>query len=237
MLARLLVSLAAMLPSVQAASVTATWLSHYQGCRTPVEANTTLAALAAKGMNRVYVDVWANGAVYFESATAAAARATQGEDQLGNCLDAARAQQTSMEVFAWFEYGLMAAHGTSTANNFAQHAQASGWVLGESGGFVWMDAANDAAGTFLGLLNDAAAYEGLAGVQLDDHFATPSALGSRTNALTALAQRITKSSKLPISLAPGTPSFSKCTGGLARVGHVRCRFHGVGAAAVPHIIR
>ena len=196
--------------------VLATWISRHEGCRSAQEANTTIAALAAKGINRIYVDVWANGAVYFNSPTAAAAGATQGGDQLGFCLDAARAQTGgAMQVWAWFEYGLMAAYGAPTSNAFARTAQGAGWVLGQSGGFTWLDPQNAAVGAFLsGLLNDAAApgaYPGLAGVQLDDHFATPSSLGRRGAALDALAARVTGASKLPVSLAPAVPSFSKAS--------------------------
>ena len=120
-----------------------------------------------------------------------------------------------MQVWAWFEYGLMAAYGAPTSNAFARAAQGAGWVLGESGGFTWLDPQNPAVGAFLAaLLNDAAApgkYAGLAGVQLDDHFAAPSALGRRGAALDALAARVTGAAKLPVSLAPAVPSFSKAS--------------------------
>ena len=87
---------------------------------------------------------------------------------------------------AWFEYGLMAAYTTfQDSNSFPIFAKSKGWTVGEYNSFVWMDASKMEVLDFIsGILIDAIegySKKGLKGVQLDDHFAQPIALGGNKN--------------------------------------------------------
>lgn len=128
------------------------------------------------GFNRVYLDVWNQGTVFFNSPTMMATGLASGDDRLGwatqNCSD------FTGDIFAWFEYGLIAAYGSVSSNSFAGYAEAQGWLLGQEGsGFVWMDVKTDALAFLTNITVDAVrGYPNLAGVQLDDHFAQPVSL-------------------------------------------------------------
>lgn len=173
-----------------------------------------MQALAAAGVNRVYLDVWNQGKVYFNSSTMAnlVGTAGLGTDQLS--WGVANARQNGLQVFAWFEYGFMSAYG-SPDNAFAQYAQQQGWQLGTtSNGFVWLDASNPSVVNFLGnIMADAVNNYNLDGVQLDDHFAYPVELaGSNTGVMTTAAEGVRKIvrgvSSASLSLAPNPYSTS-----------------------------
>jgi uncharacterized lipoprotein YddW (UPF0748 family) len=89
-------------------------------------------------------------------------------------------EELNIEVFAWFEYGLMSSYGVMN-NAFALYAEQQGWHLGQSSGFFWLDPTITDVLTFMaGIMNDALSLytsHGLLGVQLDDHFSTPTKLG------------------------------------------------------------
>ena len=195
---------AALLP---AKDVLATWISRYEGCRSPSEAAQTLETLARKGVNRIYVDVFANGNAYFQSPSRTRTRC----DLVVICSPAASMLRgyTMWDTWAWFEYGLMSS--TSTLTAFGKYAQAKGWNIGSHGGFYWMDPQNPRWGTFSSVSSMILCTPicRLGRVQLDDHFATPSGLGQRSAALQALAHKLTAAVDLPVSLAPAAPDFPK----------------------------
>eukprot|EP01099_Mayorella_cantabrigiensis_P007342 TRINITY_DN6506_c0_g1_i1.p1 TRINITY_DN6506_c0_g1~~TRINITY_DN6506_c0_g1_i1.p1 ORF type:complete len:270 (-),score=54.42 TRINITY_DN6506_c0_g1_i1:67-822(-) len=120
------------------------------------------------------------------------------------------AKQYKLEVFAWFEYGCIAAYSTTSGNAFATQAQKLGWIKGQtSDKFIWLNVANTDAMNFLaGILVDAATlHPDLNGVQLDDHFAWPVELaGSNTQLMTDVATSIRSKfravSNMSLSLAP-----------------------------------
>lgn len=177
------------------AEMRAAWLPVSYQSTSSSEMYDTISQLQRTGVTRVYVDVWNQGTVYFKSPTMSALMAGQncssncggGDDHLRWAVDAGR--ELGVEVFAWFEYGLMAAYG-SINNDFARYADKNGWILGNYNNFLWLDPASDDVVSFLsGLLQDAALgygieAGGLRGVQLDDHFAAPTALtGSDLNVM------------------------------------------------------
>ena len=175
------------------------------------------------GITRVYVDVWNQGTVYFNSPEMNALLPDgtgSGDDHLKWTLSAA--SEVGIEVYAWFEYGLIAAYG-GINNGFAKVATDNGWILGQEGqGFVWMDPDNQDVLAFLsGIMSDAwtgYASLGLKGVQLDDHFASPVSLGknytSMNNAMEYVRAYLQKTmddeGNAPIlSLSPSTLSQAK----------------------------
>jgi uncharacterized lipoprotein YddW (UPF0748 family) len=181
-----------------------------------------MATLKAEGIGRVYVDVWNSGVVYFESKTMQSTVGSTGigDDHLKWTLDAGN--YFGIEVYAWFEYGLMTSYG-SIDNDFARYAQANSWILGQyDNAFYWMDPENTDVLRFLaGIMTDAVSTYGpfgLRGVQLDDHFATPDGLGrdkaSMDSAMSYIRRAIDEvvaTTTLPIvlSLSPCTLDCSK----------------------------
>jgi len=165
-------------------------------------------SLAAKGVTRLYVDVWNNGRAYFDSPAirAFAGDAAIGPDHLAWFSKAARALEPPLEVYAWFEYGFMACYGASSGNAFAEAADAAGWLIGEHGGWQWMDPAK-ATPLLEQMLTEAtsSAYAGIL-AQLDDHFACPAEFAQCTAAvMDAAAVRL---SKVAHSLSPAPLDFA-----------------------------
>ena len=174
-----------------------------------------LNKLAAMGFDRVYLDVFNNGNVYFNSSTVAAAGlgAVLGQDRLRWATEICAFRG---EVFAWFEYGLMAQYGAPTGA-FARHAQQQGWVLGQSGGFTWLKA-DSGATQFLGsMLADVVRdYPGCRGAQLDDHFGQPKELlSSGSSGMNAAAHAVSNAVRSAVAAgsrnAPFTLSLSPTT--------------------------
>lgn len=179
-----------------------------------------LTDLKSKGVNRVYVDVWNNGKVYFQSPTMSITVQSGGgigDDHLFWALEAANTIK-DIEVWAWFEYGLMTSYGAIN-NDFAIVAEYNGWILGEASNFYWMDCANMEVLAFLsGIMNDAmeaissggkSYFDlGLMGVQLDDHFASPISLGRTSTQMDSAMSFIRTNYRYNLSLSPSTLSFS-----------------------------
>jgi uncharacterized lipoprotein YddW (UPF0748 family) len=141
---------------------------------------------------------------------------------LGSCVGADRLSWATScdewdgEVHAWFEYGLIASYG-EPVTPFGLYAQEKGWILGEEGGFTWLDATSNATTFLASLLADVARdYPGCAGVQLDDHFAQPTSLvpearavpimNSAAQTTASIVREATRSASSVISLSPTTLS-------------------------------
>lgn len=200
--------------------IRATWLpvSYDQSDEATVQ--ELLIGLKEIGITRVYVDVWNQGTVYFNSSTMMALLPDGtgvGNDHLRWTLSAA--SEVGIEVYAWFEYGLIAAYG-GINNAFAKVATDQGWILGQEGqGFVWMTPDNQDVLAFLsGIMGDAwTGYSllGLKGLQLDDHFASPVSFGKNLTSMNNAMEYVRKyllaqkdsEGKIPIlSLSPSTLS-------------------------------
>lgn len=203
----------------EVAALQATWLPVSYNCGSAESVASTLQRLKSEGVRRVYVAVWNQGVVYMQSPTMTrlmgANSAAQGRDILRWALDGAR--PLGMEVFAWFEYGLMCSYN-DLSNAFASTASRKGWVLGKYNSFYWMDPGQaDVANFLTGLLLDAVdGYKalGLKGVQLDDHFGTPVGLGGTASEMNTLAKNIytaVKARGSVYSLSPSILSLSKGT--------------------------
>jgi uncharacterized lipoprotein YddW (UPF0748 family) len=210
------VFLATMLSSagaVEAGSyLQAAWLPNSYQSTSSSSIYNVMSSMKADGVKRVYVDVWNQGTVYFSSPTMQSTVAgCQGADHLSWALSAG--QSLGLEVYAWFEYGLMASYG-SLDGNFAAYANSQGWILGQYSNFYWMDPRNASVVEFLvDIMNDAVsgyASKGLKGVQLDDHFACPVSLGCTTGDMNLAASTVSAkvSSSVKLSLSPATLSFA-----------------------------
>lgn len=192
-----------------------TWLptSYHMDSETSVY--NLMADLQKTGVKVVYVDVWNQGKVYFESATMNALLPSgtgfSGKDTLSWALDAAKSLGGDLEVHAWFEYGLIAAYG-SINNDFARKATDNQWILGQEGaGFIYMDPENQDVLNFLvGIFSDCwetYSKNGLRSIQLDDHFSSPVSLGRTTQSMTSAMEYVRKGlSKIgaTLSLSPST---------------------------------
>jgi len=168
----------------------------------------TVRELAAHGINRLYVDTFNNGKVYFNSSAMAAfaGPGALGPDRLGMYMDAAK--DFGMEVYGWFEYGLMANYGsTSQGNAFAEAAESAGWIIGGWRGWQWMHPTK--ATPFLKEMILEASTGVYAGVkpQLDDHFACPSALSVCSAELLTEAARVV--GPVTYSLSPSPLAFAQ----------------------------
>lgn len=107
-----------------------------------------MTSLQGIGVDRIYLDVWNQGNVYFESPTmAGVVPECVRDDRLAWALDCAGFDG---EVVAWFEYGLIAAYGSLDSNPFGAYADTQeGWVLGEEGSFFWLNASQPDVLSFL----------------------------------------------------------------------------------------
>eukprot|EP01031_Cornospumella_fuschlensis_P044769 gene44769-54751_t len=199
----------------------ATWLPVSYHTSSIEDIDAILGSLYKHGVQRVYVDVWNQGVVYFQSPVMASFINNQsscvGRDILGWTLQLA--PKYNMEVVAWFEYGLMASYGSVASNAFATEAQSRGWLIGQYNNFYWMNASMvDVQDWFISVLRDALEQYtplGLRGIQLDDHFAYPVSLGGSAPVMNDFMQRVhdmvRDCGKSEISLAPSILSLSSGT--------------------------
>jgi uncharacterized lipoprotein YddW (UPF0748 family) len=200
--------LAALLLAVANAQIRAVWIPIRYRDSDENMVKQTLTTLKGFGINRVYVDVWNNGAVTFKSPSYNAFTGfTNTRDSFSWYVNAARS--LGMQIFAWFEYGLMSKYNGYDAP-FAKVAKDKGLEVGVANGFTWMHPTK-AAPFLAGIMIDALKY-GITGVQLDDHFCFPPSLpGSNANVLTEAAKDVVKRVKAAvpnayISLSPSPES-------------------------------
>eukprot|EP00095_Tigriopus_kingsejongensis_P002877 maker-scaffold52_size450388-snap-gene-3.18 protein:Tk02877 transcript:maker-scaffold52_size450388-snap-gene-3.18-mRNA-1 annotation:"hypothetical protein LOTGIDRAFT_233333" len=162
-------------------NVIGTWVSRYNFHGSAGEIEQGFSALAAKGVNRVYFNIWADGNLYAESSTASSNGVIMAGDRLGMAIDIAK--QYGLEIYAWFEYGTQASYGQ--LNSFSSTAASKGWLLCGDGGcndyfaggnYAYLNLINPEVVNFLaGISGDLARnYPDLDGIQFDDHFALPS---------------------------------------------------------------
>ena len=184
-------ALAAAVPEVRG-----TWLTTTANDAIATPANTarTMQRLAGIGLNTVYVECWKNGYTQWPSKVlertigvaqrpAAAlqdpgdgAAAVPPRDLLGETL--IEAHRHGLIHVAWFEYGFMAAHG-STMNDLRRLKPE--WLSRDiegrevaPNGFVWMNPLHPEARRFLlDLMLEAIDHYDLDGVQLDDRIVWP----------------------------------------------------------------
>jgi uncharacterized lipoprotein YddW (UPF0748 family) len=136
---------------------------------------------------------------------------TAGTDFVNRTLNAVAAIGGGIEVWAWFEYGLIAEYLTC-AKDYCVEANSHEWLLsGTSNSFVWLDARIPAVQThIINMLRDLENnYPTLAGIQLDDHFALPNSLaGTNSSAMTAFAGNVLGALSRPVALSPSPLSFA-----------------------------
>jgi uncharacterized lipoprotein YddW (UPF0748 family) len=101
-------------------SVKATWIpvSSFQNAS---QTTARLTNLKWRGVDRVYVDSWNNGKTYFNSSTMYDFVGVEGiaPNTQEFSFTVKTAHRLGMEVFAWFEYGLMSAYENASGNAFA----------------------------------------------------------------------------------------------------------------------
>lgn len=193
-------------------SVRATWIdrSQFDFCREnetckELAMDQLLYNLSYFKLTRVYIDTWNYGKVFFNSSFM---RSTVGESGIGSQLipwAVKYAKKYHMEVYAWFQYGMMAG---GKGIPFEVYARSQNWVLGEKDGMVFLDPRTGAS-EFLGKLMAECVNTGIDGLQLDDNFACYTEMSKicTTSVMTSASSRVvkiirSKSSKIPISLSP-----------------------------------
>lgn len=194
------------------AGVKATWVVQNQ-CDTEAKCASTMAGLRLRGVNRVYFNVWNKGKVFFNSPTMRnfAGSGGLGPDQLTWAVKYAR--QNGMKIFAWFEYGLIAAF-QSVNNDFARKAQTLQWISGTYADYVWLKPIPAVTDLLANIIIDSIKGYAIDGIQLDDHFASPVSLTGKntlpmTNAMQNVYNKIRAASGTSIiSLSPNIVSAS-----------------------------
>ena len=96
-----------------------TWIPVSQYDTTESNTNKTMFALSQFGVNRVYIDVWNQGLTYFNSTTMFNFIGNEGIGPNQLSWGVKYAKLYGLEVFAWFEYGNIAAY-SSVNNPFAE---------------------------------------------------------------------------------------------------------------------
>ena len=178
------------------AEVRGTWLTTTANAAlaTPQATASTMQSLRDIGLNTVYVECWKNGYTQFPSRvlqeTIGVAQRPAGalqdpSDRPGAAPARNLLEETLIEAhrqglvhIAWFEYGFMAAHG-STDNHLRRlkpHWLSRDRQGGEvaPNGFVWMNPLHPEVRRFLlGLTLEAIEQHDLDGVQFDDRIVWP----------------------------------------------------------------
>ena len=183
-------------PAVQAAvELRGTWLTTTANAAiaTPAASATTMQRLREIGLNTVYVESWKNGYTQFPSQVlertigVAQRPGTARQDPSEGSPPAARdlleetlieAHRQGLNYIAWFEYGFMAAHG-STMNHLRRLKPE--WLSRDRegrevapNGFVWMNPLRPEVRRFLlDLTLEAIGRYDLDGVQFDDRIVWP----------------------------------------------------------------
>ncbi|MGF1537899.1 MAG: glycoside hydrolase family 10 protein [Elainellaceae cyanobacterium] len=167
--------------------------------------------LSRLNFNRVYISVYNDGVTY---PSKVAHRTREAYIPGYNFLNSAvhQGNRQGLKVYGWFEYGLMLHKNDPIA---IAHPD---WLLDQGqmiNGFVWLDPGHpEVEQYFLALFTEFAyLYHKLDGIQLDDHWAIPRALGDYTTELTHLTAAVATAVKQInphwiISLSPNPPDFA-----------------------------
>jgi len=185
--------------------IRAAWLDASQ-CPDEETTKQVISTMAKNGINRIYVGTWKNGKTFFNSSTLfnAISDAGIGRFIVPWAIEHGHAQ--NMEVYAWFEYGYIAAY-MNLSTPFGQYANNNKWIMGEVNNMFYMNPLSDATEFLARMMIDAISL-GIDGLQLDDHFSCRKKflICSKAvidNAAKRIYELIRKSnSTISISLAP-----------------------------------
>ncbi|XP_050738544.1 uncharacterized protein LOC127009483 [Eriocheir sinensis] len=192
--------------SVNCINVAATWVSRYAYSADYNSVYTGFTTLRQKGINRVYFNIWADGNLYANSATAQANGVTMAGDRLATAVSVAK--ELGLEIYAWLEYGTQACYGS--LNGFATTAASKGWLLCHdpssgctdyfAGSYAYLDLGNSGAVDFLkNMVADIVrGYPGLDGFQFDDHFSLPNDFASVSSMAQSTRYSITRNAMISI---------------------------------------
>ena len=139
------------------------------------------------GFTAIYPNVWSRGTTFHRSRFAPIEPhlASVGVELDPICTLNREARRRGMDVIPWFEYGLME---PANSNVVKQHPD---WILAKADGssivlmhgkeMVWLNPAHpEVRSRFIGLVVEVLKRCHMDGLQLDDHFAWPVALGYDT---------------------------------------------------------
>lgn len=203
-------------PSTESSeNIRATWIdqSHVTN---EAHMEQIIKTLKTYGINRIYIDGWNYGLVFFESNTM---RNTLGPIGISPKKIVPWAvkygHQYGMQVYCWMQYGFVA--GDEYENPFKKYAIQKGWLLKQPyAGAYWMDPRTEATEFLAGITKDAI-DTGVDGVQVDDHFGCPVVFSFCSMELVFdFTKRFTKivksaSRSVPISLSPWAMPYAKDT--------------------------
>jgi uncharacterized lipoprotein YddW (UPF0748 family) len=190
-----------------------TWIPVNVGlCDTFQQCNSSIVNLIEQDrVNALFVDVWNNGIAYFDSDVIRnfSGFSSIGPDVLQFAIEALK-PYPEVELHAWFEYGFMAEY-QDCKTEYCKTASKNGWIIGNHGGFVWVDPAKSTRLISNMVAELISKYPRMKTVQLDDHFAYPADFeGSSADIITNSAKFILANNvKGKISFSPATIDFSR----------------------------
>ena len=190
------------------------WLTPYRSSVKSVSAAVAqLQKLKGLGVTRIYVDGFASGYMYAQSATwQSSIPGATNNDNVATICQAAQ-QVGGIEVVAWLEYGLRASSDYSLGL-YGKFAQSKGWISGKSAGYYWISPDHaDFRQWFTQVVADInnhyKSYGCFRGVQLDDNFHVPRGF-SGVNGITTLVGQISAAvGSNWLSLAPAPMPFAQ----------------------------
>ena len=125
-------------------------------------------------------------------------------------------RRQGLKPYAWFEYGLMLDPGNAIVKKHPDWLLKTAAGKTVENGNVWLDPTHPEVQEYiLGHIDDILKIKGLAGIQLDDHWAVPKAFGNsnQRQALTSLTQKVyshikAKNPQLVVSISPNPYHFA-----------------------------
>ncbi len=171
--------------------------------------------LSTLNFNRIYISVYNKGIVIYPSKYGKRNYliSLPGTDPLSSAIKEGKRQ--GLKIYAWYEYGMMVSKYDPLVQKHPD------WLLTTSDGNqlinnnFWLNPSHPQIEQYwINLLTEVAQkYPGLAGIQLDDHWAIPRAFGNKQLAMTNLTKKVVRAvrkvnDKLIISVSPNPYHFS-----------------------------
>jgi uncharacterized lipoprotein YddW (UPF0748 family) len=194
-------------------TIKAVWLTHlgnafytYTG-----RLDDVFHQISRLNFNRVYIGVYNNGVTY---PTRVSYRNRETNLPPFNPLNAAihQGKRQGLQIYAWYEYGLMLHPDDSLAKKHPDWLLAGGKLVNNC---VWLNPSHlEVQQYFKNLFAEVAyLYPQLVGIQLDDHWSVPREFGEYSNQLTQLTAQVAATVKKIqpdwiISLSPNPPNFA-----------------------------
>ncbi|NCO75958.1 MAG: family 10 glycosylhydrolase [Cyanobacteria bacterium] len=169
--------------------------------------------LASSGYNRIYVSTYGFGGTIYPSKQVKSILFFV--PPFTNILKASekKAKRQDLKLYAWLEYGLMLSPEDEIALKHPEYLLKTDSGKTIINGFVWLNPEHPEVQKYiLAIISEVAQYN-ITGIQLDDHWSTPSEFGNKTQAMTKLTAKVRQhlkeiNPKIILSLSPNPYNFS-----------------------------